>query len=251
VWKEAFPELYNLDLEHAGVPANNRFENNLMYNSGAMNIYPEAQENGVVENNWSTTADPGFMDAENKNYLFKEDAEVFKKIENFMPIPFTRMGRCIDRAMERAIPATIVAINSPKAFVNGKITYVDENESVTPVIYNDYTYLPVRFLAEANGYEVEFDEAARNAILKSSTDELIINIDTGAMTKNGQSAESVEVLVNNGRTMLPMRAVSELLGKHVFWDDRGFVSVSDVENLFSSETDEEIIDYLHSQIDIY
>ena len=222
-----------------------------MFSSGAMNIYPEAQENGVVENNWSTTSDPGFYDLENKNYLFKEDAEVFKKIENFMPIPFTRMGRCIDRANERALPATIVAINSPKAYVNGKISYVDENENVTPFIQNNLTYLPVRFLAEANGFEVEFDEAERTAILKNSKDELTINIDTGAMTKNGQSAESVEVIMKDGRTMLPMRVISELLGKYVFWDDCGFVSVSNVENLFNSETDAEIIDYLHSQIDIY
>lgn len=251
VWKEAFPELYNIDLEKAGVPANNRFENNLMYNTGAMNIYPEAQENGVVENNWSTTADPGFLDVENKNYLFKEDAEVFNKIEGFMPIPFTRMGRCIDRANERALAATIVAINSPKAYVNGKIKYVDENENVTPIIQNNLTYLPVRFLAESNGFEVTFDDLERTATLKNSTDELTINIDTGAMTKNGQSAESVEVVMRDGRTMLPMRVISELLGKHVFWDDMGFVAVSDVENLFNSETDAEIIDYLHSQIDIY
>ena len=71
------------------------------------------------------------------------------------------------------------------------------------------------------------------------------------MKKNGQTVESVEVLINNDRTMLPMRAISELLGKHVFWDDRGFVALSDIENLFNSETDAEIIDYLHSQIDIY
>ena len=251
IWKEAFPELYNLDLERAGVPANNRFENNLMYNSGAMKIYTEAQENGIIDNNLSTKTDPGFVDAEKKNYLLKEDAEVYSKIENFMPIPFTRMGRCIDRAIERATPATIVAINSPRAWVKGKLTYIDENENVTPVISNNSTYLPIRFLAESNGFEVEFNDAERNAILKSSTDELIINIDTGAMTKNGQAVESVSVLMNNGRTMLPMRAISELLGKHVFWDDRGFVSVSNIENLFSSETDAEIIDYLHSQIDIY
>ncbi|MDY3929357.1 MAG: stalk domain-containing protein, partial [Clostridia bacterium] len=251
VWKEAFPELYNIDLDKAGVPANNRFENNLMYNSGTMNIYPEAQENGVVDNNWSTNEDPGFVDAENGNFLFKKDAKVYSKIEGFMEIPFTRMGRCIERAEDRIKAATVIAIDSPRAYVNGKSVKIDEDENVVPEIINDKTYLPVRFLAEANGFDVSFDDEKRTAVIKNDSVEVEINIDTGAVIQNGQEAEALEVTVKNGRTMLPMRAVSEMLGKDVFWDDRGFISVSSIENLFDSKNDDEIIDYLYSQLNIY
>ncbi len=41
---------------------------------------------------WSTDADPGFIDAEHDNYQLRDDAEVFKHLPSFEPIPFNRIG---------------------------------------------------------------------------------------------------------------------------------------------------------------
>ena len=250
-WKEAFPELYNMDIEEAHIPAGNIFEGNLSYNSGSANICALATETGTVKNNYVATGDPGFVDLENKNFTLKEDAEVFEKISGFMPIPFTRMGRCNERAMQRVLPATVLAIDSNKALVNGKEKNIDEDSSVKPVIYNNLTYVPLRFLAEATGYKVEYDEETRTARLTSDSGEMTVNIDSGEIMVNGEAKESVKPIVVSGRTLLPLRAISELLSKKVFWDDRGFISISDIDNLFDSETDDEIIDYLYSEMKIY
>ena len=250
-WKEAFPELYNMDLEKAGVAAGNVFEGNLSYNSGSVNLSTIAVENGTVKNNYVTSSDPGFVDLANGNYTLKEDAEVYSKIPDFMPIPFTRMGTCAQRAEKRIKPATVIAIDSPNAFVFGEARTIDDDLSVKPMIYHDRTYLPLRFLAEANGFGVEFNEETREAILRSEKGELTVNIDSGALRVNGEEKEPVEPIIVSGRTLLPLRVISELLEKEVFWDDRGFVSVSSVEDLFDSETDREIIDYLYSQMSVY
>jgi hypothetical protein len=43
-------------------------------------------------NNYRTITDPGFVDYKNGNFNLKPDAEVFKKIPGFKPLPFDKMG---------------------------------------------------------------------------------------------------------------------------------------------------------------
>jgi N-acetylmuramoyl-L-alanine amidase len=153
--------------------------------------------------------------------------------------------------MQRIIPATVIAIDSPNAFVNGELQTIDDDLSVKPKIYNDRTYLPLRFLAEANGFDVDYNDETKTAHLKNESSEMYVNIQTGEITVNGENKDSIEPIIVADRTLLPLRAISELLQKQVFWDNRGFISISEIEDLFNSETDDEIIDYLYSQLSIY
>lgn len=43
-------------------------------------------------NNWVTTADPGWVDAENPLRGFRPDAPIYRMINHFTPIPFERIG---------------------------------------------------------------------------------------------------------------------------------------------------------------
>ncbi len=251
IWKEAFPELYNIDLDTTGTPSGNIFENNVTYNSGSNNIYAEVADKGTVANNWITTSDPGFVDAENGNYLFKEDAEVYKKIQGFLPIPFTRMGMCTDRAITRARASTVITVDSPNALVGGTKTTIDDDESVKPTIRNNKTYVPLRFLAEACGFGVSYDNNTQTAEITNDADSFKINVKTGELSKNGEEKETLEPLTIGGRTMIPLRDVAEMLDKKVFWNDRGFIAISDYEDLFDNVSDDEIIDYLYNTLRIY
>ncbi len=53
-------------------------------------------------------------------------------------------------------------IDSPKASVNGTSVYIDpDNHSVRPIIINDSTMLPLRFVAESLGCDVSWDNDTR------------------------------------------------------------------------------------------
>ena len=249
--KALWPDLENLDFDTIRIPAN-FYKKNVIYNSGGLTMWPIAQKTGTFEDNVVTNEDPGFADLAAKNYTLDENSAIAKKINNFMPIPFTRMGLCSERAMNRIKAATVFAIDSPKAYVNGNEVNIDDNRAVVPVIIDGKTYLPIRFLAEANGFDVEYNGEDKTASFISDEVSLVINTSTGEMILNGEkSEENLDIAVKNDRTFVPMRAVSEMLGKHVFWDDRGFISVSSIDNLFSDKNDDEIIDYIYSKLCIY
>jgi hypothetical protein len=42
--------------------------------------------------NFMTQGDPGFVDAATMNFALKEDAEVYRRLPGFRPIPFSQMG---------------------------------------------------------------------------------------------------------------------------------------------------------------
>lgn len=44
------------------------------------------------ENNFITDLDPGFVNMEQENFKLKENSEVYKKIPDFKPVPFDKIG---------------------------------------------------------------------------------------------------------------------------------------------------------------
>ena len=90
---------------------------------------------------------------------------------------------------------------------------------VAPIIRNDRTMLPARFVAEALGASVEWDEAAQKVtITKENT---VIEITIGS---NNAVVDGMEVLldspafIENSRTYLPLRFIAENLGAEVEWN---------------------------------
>ncbi|WP_165845010.1 stalk domain-containing protein [Candidatus Cryosericum terrychapinii] len=59
----------------------------------------------------------------------------------------------------------VLAIGGPTAYVNGKSTPIDTDTKVTPVIVNDRTMLPFRFVAEQLGGTVQWNAATRTVVL--------------------------------------------------------------------------------------
>ncbi|MHB8157075.1 MAG: stalk domain-containing protein [Desulfocucumaceae bacterium] len=100
-----------------------------------------------------------------------------------------------------------MGINMLTTTVNGQQSYTD----VPPIIINERTMVPVRFIAENFGAEVQWTEASRtvnielvNKAISLVADKLVAGLDTPAMIKNG-------------RLLVPLRFVSESLGARVTW----------------------------------
>lgn len=89
---------------------------------------------------------------------------------------------------------------------------------VAPTIIEGRTLVPMRAIFEAFGLEVEWDEV--NRIAKGTTSETSISFTIGSklVVVNG-IAKSIDVpaKIIDGRTMMPLRFVSENMGYNVVW----------------------------------
>jgi hypothetical protein len=88
-----------------------------------------------------------------------------------------------------------------------------------PLIVSDRTLVPVRGVFEPIGFDVDWNSDTRQAILSSDEYHVILTIGSDTFTTN-DNLRTLEVpaQIINGRTMLPIRAVLESVGYHVYWD---------------------------------
>lgn len=90
---------------------------------------------------------------------------------------------------------------------------------VPPMLINDRTMVPFRKLFEALGASVSWDEATRTVTGVRGTTTIRLVIGSATATVNGAAValDAPPVLVG-GRTLVPLRFVSENLGERVEWD---------------------------------
>ncbi len=89
---------------------------------------------------------------------------------------------------------------------------LDRKSDVKPVLYNSKTYIPLRFLSEALGYKVDYDNDTRNASIRKNEFVIDINIDDFTIKKNRKSISIEDEIINvDGRLMLPLRSIVAIL----------------------------------------
>lgn len=100
--------------------------------------------------------------------------------------------------------------------LNGRMMSFD----VDPAEIDGRVLVPVRAILEALDVEVGWEEATRTVIARKGTDELRLQVDNLVPTLNGQPLPALDVTarVIGGRTMVPVRFVSENFNMDVDWD---------------------------------
>jgi len=107
------------------------------------------------------------------------------------------------------------AADAVKLFVNGGALQPD----VPPQVISGRTLVPVRFVAEALGASVGWDEASQTVTVRKDSAEIKLII-AGQAYKNGRTAAmDVPAQIIGGRAMIPIRFVSEALGAAIRWDE--------------------------------
>jgi len=149
-----------------------------------------------------------------------------------------------DEAGEKLADAVVLYIGGPYSFVNNAKKLIDDkNPNVVPIIEDGRTLVPVRFISENTGASVEWSEISKKITVKKAGTEIVMNVDSPVMLVNGEPVElDVPPAIKENRTLLPLRALCEALGKTVFWDDAGLIVISDEENIFDSEKDRALIE---------
>lgn len=255
IWKKTFPEFVEI-FNTAEYPTAPRFKinNNVLYNFGQVSVPDEAYDDPFTEikDNLVTSKDPGFVDAANGNYALKADSEVFKKLKDFKAIDMEKIGLASDMVTKKLAGGLALKIGSPLAVSGDKTVMVDkDNASAAPVIIEGRTLMPVRFISENFGCDVSWDNDTRTVTVKKDGKTITMKIDDKQLTADGNVTEmDVPAQIIDGRTFIPLRALTEALGKEVFWDPMGIVVISDKNN-FDSEADKIEISVLSEKMNQY
>lgn len=146
--------------------------------------------------------------------------------------------------------AVALKIDSPLTFANGKKSFVDSaNKDVVPFIQNDRTLVPVRFISESFGANVNWDASTRTVDVKYRDKHITLTLGSAEMRVNDE-VRMLDVCadVYNDRTFIPLRALSEALGKTVLWDNRGLIVISDMEMNYSQSVLDNACKYLDIRV---
>jgi hypothetical protein len=88
-----------------------------------------------------------------------------------------------------------------------------------PMIVNGVTFVPLRFISEAFGADVSWNEALKVVFLARGPSQVQLSIGSKLAIIDGRITQMLEApLIQNGRTMVPLRFISEAFGADVTWD---------------------------------
>jgi len=180
---------------------------------------------------------------EQKLYIHMEDVKDLKLTVEFVPlkdgeaIPAPQPVKPLsdwsvdenDEKLTSQKLGDVVAlkVDNPNAYAKGAKTYVDTtNLDIAPIVQNGRTLVPVRFIAENFGAKVGWDDATQTVSLKTLAKEITLQIGSNLMmVGDSQVTLDVPAQTIGGRTLIPLRALVEALGKEVLWDDRGLIVI--------------------------
>ena len=118
--------------------------------------------------------------------------------------------------------AMAMAMEAPiKIYIDGGLVASDQ----APIIKNSRVLVPLRVIAENLGASVAYEADEKRVNIKKGdiSMTLVIGDDTiwySDMEKSGPIAIDAPAEIQNGRTMVPLRAVAELFDMNVEWDER-------------------------------
>ena len=126
-------------------------------------------------------------------------------------------------ATTQSLRTVLFTIGENNYTVNGMRRTMD----ASPIITESRTLLPVRFVAESLGAAVTWDERARKVTITHNRNVIELWIDQSQARVNGRNQlidpdnpNVKPIIVSPGRTMLPLRFISESLGCQVDWNER-------------------------------
>ncbi len=129
-----------------------------------------------------------------------------------------------EKADHGVIPVkSTVVIGSTKLIKNINGVETDVNMDVAPFIKDGRTMLPLRYIAEALGFKVDWDRATRTVTLTDKEFKVQIPVETNKIIVNGSTYYSdANPVLRNGRTMLPVANIARALGlkdgTDILWD---------------------------------
>ena len=144
---------------------------------------------------------------------------------------------------ERKQDVIALKINAGTAYAFGKTAAIDpDNSKVVPYLKNDRTLVPLRFVSETLGADVQWEEGWDYCYVVKGDKKIKITFNSADIEVNGQVVTydaPVEVVQN--RTMVPIRFISEELGYDVTWNQANqLVIITPVDNPWVADRQAEV-----------
>lgn len=118
---------------------------------------------------------------------------------------------------EPARSKIVMTADKSNATVNGKAVRLE----AAPFIQDGYTYVPLRFVTEAMGAQVFFEDKTRRITVLRGGQMLEMTIGQKDYMLNGvRYTSDVAPFIKNNRTLIPVRLFSEKLGFTVGYEDK-------------------------------
>jgi multiple sugar transport system substrate-binding protein len=110
-----------------------------------------------------------------------------------------------------------IFIGKTVAYVNGTKTALDQ----PPVIINNRTMVPIRFVSENLKADVKWDSIARQVTISLLNNTAVLTIDQSTAQANGYTVyldAPATIIKTTSRTIVPIRFVSDTIGADVVWN---------------------------------
>jgi biopolymer transport protein ExbD len=109
-------------------------------------------------------------------------------------------------------------LNEIHVFTDGQRINFEKYDNVNPILEDGRTLIPLRAVSESLGAELEWDPINKKIIITYEDKNLILQLDSKIATINGtKTTLDVPAKSINGRTLVPIRFISENFGKKVEW----------------------------------
>ncbi len=154
-------------------------------------------------------------------------------------------------ANERLGNSIVLYVGSPKVYVNNDEAQIDSsNPEVVPIVKKGRTLVPVRFVSESIGAKVDWDPILSGVTVTLGDKIIKMTLGSSVMYVNDEKIElEVKAEVENSRTLVPLRAIAEALGKKVFYN-KGLIVIGEKNDVFNIDTEKAIIDGIISKINV-
>lgn len=111
----------------------------------------------------------------------------------------------------------VMVIDQKSMTVNGK----KQNLEVAPLLKDNTTYVPMKYVLDVFGGNAAWNEAAKKITVTRGATVLELTVGQKTFLLNGASSKAeVSPIIVDGRTLVPLRLVSEQLGIGVKWEKK-------------------------------
>ncbi|SHH31387.1 Copper amine oxidase N-terminal domain-containing protein [Anaerosphaera aminiphila DSM 21120] len=124
--------------------------------------------------------------------------------------------------------SSLLMVNSIGAFaqktVQIKLNGQEIKTDAPGYVKNNRTLVPIRFISESLGYEVEWDEDDREITIEKGNTEIELKVgSTKVEVNNVEKTIEVAPEINQNRTFVPIRFIAENFGVNVEWDSANYI----------------------------